>query len=121
MKKKVLIADADEQFRNELVNALKVSGEFEIIGIAADGQEALQIARENRPDILILDLLLPQYDGIRVLDLISIMHTNFKIFVVTGFVSDYIMSALADRQVFTLMKKPCPARCVADWILEVLQ
>ena len=59
MKKKVLIADADEQFRNELVVALESNEEFEIMGVAADGQEALQIAKKKRPDIIILDLLLP--------------------------------------------------------------
>lgn len=39
MKKQVLIADADEQFRNELVSALEGNEEFDIMGVAADGQE----------------------------------------------------------------------------------
>ncbi len=118
MKKKVLIADADEQFRNELVTALEDGGEFDVIGAAADGNEALEIAKENRPDVLILDLLLPQYDGITVLDLISDLYADCKVFVVTGFVSDYIMSALAVRQVSVLLKKPCPAQRVVDRIKE---
>ena len=71
-----------KQFSNE---------EFDIIGVAADGQEALQIASENRPDIIILDLLLPQYDGISVLDLISVRYTDCKVFVATGFISNYIV------------------------------
>lgn len=120
MKKQVLIADADEQFRNELATALEDSGEFKVTGAAADGQEALRIAKEERPDILILDLLLPQYDGITVLDLISVRYTDCKVFVVTGFVSDYILSALAVRQVSVLLKKPCPVQRVVDRIKEEL-
>ena len=121
MKKKVLIADADEQFRNELVTALEDNEEFEVIGVAADGEAALQIANENRPDIIILDLLLPQYDGISVLDLISVRYTDCKVFVATGFISNYIISALAARRVSALLKKPCTAKCVVDRINEVLQ
>lgn len=121
MKKQVLIADADEQFRNELVTILKDSEEFEVMGVAADGHEALQIACKNRPDIIILDLLLPQYDGISVLDLISLRYSDCKVFVATGFISNYIVSALATRRVSALLKKPCTAQCVVDRINEVLQ
>ena len=121
MKKQVLIADADEQFGNELVAALKDSEEFEVIGVATDGEEALQIASENRPDIIILDLLLPQYDGISVLDLISVRYANCKVFVATGFISNYIISALAARRVSALLKKPCTAQCIVDRINETLK
>ena len=121
MKKQVLIADANEQFRSELVTILKDSEEFEVMGVAADGEEALQIASESRPDIIILDLLLPQYDGISVLDLISVRYTDCKAFVATGFISNYIISALAARRVCALLKKPCTAQCVVDRINETLQ
>lgn len=121
MKKQILIADADEKFRNELVAALENYRDYEVMGVAADGNEALEIAKSNRPDIIILDLLLPQYDGITVLDLISILYAGCKVFVATGFVSDYIMSALADRKVSALLKKPCSAQCVMDRVNEDLQ
>ena len=121
MKKQVLIADADEQFRNELVVALESNEEFEIMGVAADGQEALQIAKKKRPDIIILDLLLPQHDGISVLDLISTMYTDCTVFVATGFISSFIISALAARRVSALLKKPCSAQCVVDRIDETLR
>ena len=121
MKKQVLIADADEQFRNELVAALESNKEFEVMGVAADGEEALQIACKNRPDIIILDLLLPQYDGISVLDLIFVRYTDCKAFVATEFIRNYIISALAARRVSALLKKPCSAQCVVDRINETLQ
>lgn len=121
MKKQVLIADADEQFRNELAVTLEGNEEFEVMGVAADGAEALQIARENQPDIIILDLLLPQYDGISVLDLISVRYTGCNVFVATSFISNYIISALAARRVSALLKKPCTAQCVVDRINETLQ
>lgn len=121
MKKQVLIADTDEQFRKELVTALEDSVEFEVMGVATDGEEALQIARVNRPDIIVLDLLLPRYDGIGVLDLISVLYTDCKVFVATGFISNYIVSALAARRVSAFLKKPCTAQCIVDRINETLK
>ena len=58
MKKQVLIADADEQFRNELVTALDGSEEFEVVGVAADGEETLKMLKTKEVDILVMDLLL---------------------------------------------------------------
>lgn len=120
MKKKVLIADADEQFCNELTAALENDEEFEVIGVAADGQEVLQIVSENQPDIVVLDLLLPQYDGLSILDLIFVRYGFYKAVVVTGFVSDYIISALEQRGVCALLKKPCPVQRVIDRMKEEL-
>ncbi len=64
MSKKVLIVD-DEQ---DMVFGLRMMFEannFEVM-VAFDGQEALNIARQSRPDIMILDLMLPKVDGYRV-------------------------------------------------------
>jgi len=121
MKKQVLIADADEQFRNELVVTLGACKEIEVMGVAADGQEALQITKDRQPDIIILDLLLPQYDGISVLDLIAVRYADCKVFVATGFISNYIISALAARRVSALLKKPCTAQCIVGRINETLK
>lgn len=120
MKKRVLIADTDEQFRNELVTAIETFDEFEVAGVA-DGAEMLKTATEKKPDIIILDLLLPHYDGLTVLDLICVQNAECKAFVVTGFFSDYIMSALSARGVSALLKKPCPVQCVVDLLKEALR
>lgn len=118
MKKRIIIADMDEQYCNELVKALEVYPEYEVIGAAADGKEALKIAREYHPNLVILDLLLPQYDGITVLDRISALYADCKFLVVTGFISDYILSALKNRQGCVLIKKPRSVQSVIDCINE---
>ena len=121
MKKRVLIADADEQFRDELTEALENNEEFEVMDIAADGQEALEMALENRPDIVVLDLILPEYDGIYVLDMIFARYGFYKAVVATALVSDYIIRMLEERGIFALVKKPCSVQCVIGRIREELQ
>ncbi len=67
-KKKVLIADDNREFCEILSKFLLKEGDFEVIGIAKDGLEALDRIKEENPDILILDIIMPHLDGLGVLE-----------------------------------------------------
>ena len=69
-KKTVLIADTSEEFRAILADALKGEEGLEVIGQTGDGQEAIRLAQELTPDILVMDLVLGRVDGFDVLDAI---------------------------------------------------
>ena len=60
MKKRILIADMDTQFCRELTVDLKKHDEFEVIGMAFDGEKVLQMLQAEQPDILVMDPLLPK-------------------------------------------------------------
>ena len=65
MAKNILIIEDDEFFR-ELLSKNIVSGGFGILG-AIDGQKGIDKAKESKPDLILLDLLLPSMDGFEVL------------------------------------------------------
>ena len=73
MKEKitVLIADDNEEFSKTLATYLTNQEDMEIIGIAKDGTEALDLIREKSPDVAILDVIMPHLDGIGVLEKIN--------------------------------------------------
>ena len=64
----LLIADSSEEFRNNLINALQ--GNYRIQSCQT-GKEALEILRNATPDLLIMDLMLPELDGLTLLQVLS--------------------------------------------------
>lgn len=67
-KKKILIVDDNREFCEILSKFLLMEEDFEIIGIAKDGLEALDKITEENPDVLILDIIMPHLDGLGVLE-----------------------------------------------------
>jgi len=60
---RVLIADDMPQVRQELREALQLTGELEVVGEAANGREAISQAEALRPDVVVMDLEMPVMDG----------------------------------------------------------
>ncbi len=64
---RVLVADDHPLFREAIVGAVKERPEFELVAEAGDGREALDTIRELLPDVAVLDVKMPQLDGLQVL------------------------------------------------------
>lgn len=67
---RVLLADDNESFRGALGAILALQPDIEIVGDATTGREAIQQVRELQPDVLVLDIRLPDLDGLEVLSLL---------------------------------------------------
>ena len=78
MKEKItiLIADDNQEFSQTLANYIHEQEDMEVIGIAKDGEEALDMISNIEPDVVLLDVIMPHLDGIGVLEKISMMKTN---------------------------------------------
>ncbi len=80
MKEKItlLIADDNQEFSKTLARYLEKQEDMEVIGIAKDGVEAVDMITNTIPDIAIIDIIMPHLDGIGVLEKISKMETEKK-------------------------------------------
>lgn len=67
-KTKILIADDNKEFCDILGKFLSMEEEFEVVGVAKDGLEALDKVSKEQPDIIILDIIMPHLDGLGVLE-----------------------------------------------------
>ena len=61
------MADAGEEFRRLIAEALAADGSMEVAAETGDGEEAVRLAGELRPDVVVLDLVLSSMDGLEVL------------------------------------------------------
>lgn len=82
-KPSVLIADSNKENAKLVETYLKNDGSFEVVGCAYDGMEVLEMIKLCQPDVLILDLVLPNIDGLGVLER---LHQSGKmpVVIVTG-------------------------------------
>ncbi len=81
---RLLIADNSEDFVWLLVQLFSKYPEIEIVGIAHDGRQAIEMVRQTRPDILLLDIVMPEVDGIEALRLIRCENEQIKVFVMSA-------------------------------------
>lgn len=82
---RVLIVDDHALVRKGLVALLDVKPGVEVVGEAADGDEAIKMARLLNPDVILLDLVMPNKDGITAMREIRKENENVKILVLTSF------------------------------------
>jgi len=67
-KIKIVIADDNKEFCNILSEYLKKQNDFDVVGVAKDGVEALKLISQENPDVVVLDIIMPHLDGLGVLE-----------------------------------------------------
>lgn len=86
MKKiRTLLADDHSLVRFGLESLLKFHKDFEVVGGAGDGEEAVRLARELRPDVIVMDLKMPILDGVEATQMIRAELPEVKILILTSF------------------------------------
>jgi DNA-binding NarL/FixJ family response regulator len=82
---RVLVVDDAANLRELLTLLLDTEDDFEVIGTASDGEQALAVAEALRPDIILLDLAMPVMDGMQALPLLRQMMPSARIVIFSGF------------------------------------
>jgi two-component system response regulator (stage 0 sporulation protein A) len=114
--KKILIADTAVEFCEALAQTLE--SKFDL-RICHDGLEAEALIRAYEPDVLVMDLTLPNLDGITLLGRISILRKRPKILLTTRFISPYIEHVISGFGVDLVMVKPCNIGAMTDRVLDL--
>jgi DNA-binding NarL/FixJ family response regulator len=111
---RVLIADDDDLIRAGLVELLSGEPEIEIVGEAATGREAVEAARRLDPDVVLMDVRMPDLDGIGATRELARAAPRARVLILTTFEQDdYVFGALRAGASGFLLKRTRPEELVA--------
>lgn len=96
-KIKLLIVDDQTLMRDGLKTVLSLEKDLEVIGTASNGVEAIKFVEKSPPDVVLLDIRMPEMDGVECIKNIKKMFPNIKVIMLTTFNDEeYIIEALAN-------------------------
>jgi DNA-binding NarL/FixJ family response regulator len=117
---RVLIADDQTLFRSGLARLLEEDPRVEIIGQAVDGADVVKRAATLKPDVVLMDVKMPNLDGIEATRRIVSEHPEIKVLVLTTFDADsYVLQALRAGASGYVLKDSQPSAIISS-ILSVM-
>ena len=92
---RVLVVDDQNLFRSGLVRLLEADSRVQVVGQAVDGLDAIKKVASLKPDVILMDLKMPNLDGIEATRRVLAEHPQIKILILTTFETDsYVLQAL---------------------------
>ncbi len=127
MTVKVLVADDQAVVRDGLALLLSTAADIEVIGVAADGAEAVQIALREHPDVALLDLRMPNLDGVGATAALAEQAPAVRVLILTTYADDeavlpalragaagYLTKDTTGEALFTAIREVAAGRTVLD-------
>ena len=92
---RVVLADDQELIRESLSFVLNAQTDIQMVGIAKNGREAIELVRKEKPDVILMDIRMPEVDGVECTRLIKEAYPQMKVIILTTFDDDeYVFGAL---------------------------
>ena len=103
---RVLLADANEEFRILLRQLLEETGEFEVAASTGDGPMVMELVRRTKPELILMDVVLPGLDGFGILRQLAEEPGERKVIVISAFCSQQAVSRAVELGVYFFLPKP---------------
>ncbi|MCM3316586.1 response regulator transcription factor [Rummeliibacillus stabekisii] len=113
---KILLADDHEMVRIGVSSYLQAQPDMEVIAEAANGEEAVQLALKHRPDIILMDMVMPILSGAEATKAIVNEWPDAKIMIVTSFLDDDKVYPALEAGAISYLLKTTNAKQIADAI-----
>src|SRR6202035_1705742 len=102
---KILVADDHEVMRTGVRALIEQEREWQVCGIATNGQEAVEAARKLKPDVVILDMTMPELDGLEALRQIKRSSPNTEVVIFSAHHSEEVIEQLFDAGAKSYIQK----------------
>lgn len=119
-KIRILAADSNHEFCLNLERMMIAENDMELVAMAHDGAQALSAIAEYKPDLVLLELVLPKLDGLEVLRRISETGCKPSVIVLSGFINNNVVSACSEAGADFFITKPCDAATLLTRMRQVV-
>ncbi len=119
-KVRILIADDHELIRRGLMSALAEQPDWSIVAEAADGREACELAARHTPDIAVLDLSMPERNGLDVTRELRVSTPKTRILIVTAHESEQLIREVLDAGAMGYVLKSDAGRVLVQAVQALL-
>jgi hypothetical protein len=104
----VVVCDDVPELRQLARAALEEAGELEVVGEAADGREAIEVVERHQPDVVVLDLSMPELDGLEAIPLIHQVAPAAEIVIFSGFEEGKVAEVALGLKASRYVRKGAP-------------
>jgi len=115
---KLLIAEDNEELSEALSDALR---DHFAVYCCSNGIQALSLLRQERPELLLMDVMLPELDGLTLLETIAAEGISPKVLVATSMVTEYLLHSASRLGIGYIMRKPCNLQALIARICDLAQ
>ncbi len=119
-KPTVVIVDDSDEVRHLVRSRLQLSGLFEVVADGADGAEAIGLAYQHQPSLMLLDTSMPTMDGLEALPGILTLAPQTKVVVFTGFEERSLAGVAKELGATEFIEKSYPIDQLADRLAEIV-
>jgi DNA-binding NarL/FixJ family response regulator len=113
---RVAIADDHPLIRSGLARLVAAEPDLEVVGTAADGRHAVELAEREQPDVIVLDLSMPELDGITATEQLRRRSPRTRVLVLSSYVWESVVASALTAGAHGYLSKDVPAVEVLDGI-----
>jgi len=113
---RLIIVDDHAVVRSGLSRFLKVNKDFQLVAEAADGKEAVQMVSIHKPDVVLMDLMMPEMDGVEATREIHQKHPKVKVIALTSFSEQNMVQGALQAGAIGYLQKNVTAQELANAI-----
>lgn len=116
---RVLLVDDATDIRMLVRMGLSRDGRFEVVAEAGNGREAVEHARDHRPDVVVLDVAMPVMDGLEALPLIREVSPTSRVVILSGFTAQSMETSAREQGADAYLEKGTPLPRLVEVLSDV--
>lgn len=117
---KIAVVDDHEMVRKGLMAYLMTEPDFQVVGEADCGEEAVKVARKTKPDVILMDLLMERGNGIEATREILAFHPACRVIIITSYYDDKEVFPAIEAGAFSYLLKTAGAKEITDSIRKAM-